>query len=326
MENRDLYGRKATLTVSRTEFAGNNVSAYRPASTIDLSDMHFKFRTAQQDVESPNNCTIRIYNLAQGTVDSITKFEYDRVVLQAGYAAGAFGVIFDGTIKQFKIGRENATDTYLDLLCADGDLAYNFAIVNKTLAAGSSPADRVKAAIDSMAQKGAAPGHQMSYTGGVLPRGKVLFGMARALLRQEAESQLASWSIDNGRINIIPLKGFKPGEAVVLTAQTGLIGLPEQTLDGVRAQSLLNPRIEVASLFKIDNASINRIQQQNGSTLPAPAFNTYAGIQNLAHVAADGLYRAFVVEHEGDTRGVAWYSHLVGLAVNPVSMEVRGYV
>ncbi|MGC8165472.1 hypothetical protein ACP3WT_28400, partial [Salmonella enterica] len=61
--------------------------------------------------------------------------EFTRIVLQAGYA-GNYGIIFDGSVKQVRRGRENQTDTYLDITAADGDSAYNFAVVNTSLAAG----------------------------------------------------------------------------------------------------------------------------------------------------------------------------------------------
>lgn len=319
MAGQTQFGRKATLLVSRFEQADGG-----PGSTIDLSQLHFRFRTAQQDVESPNNCTIRVFNLSEDTVQRITKEEYSRVILQAGYEDSGAGTIFDGTIKQFKKGRENATDTYLDILAADGDLAYNFATVNMTLAAGSNPGQRITAVLGEMAKKGVNRGDIMAFTGGVLPRGKVLFGMARALLRQETQTQGATWNIENGRINVTPLEGYRPGEAVVLSSLTGLVGLPEQTNEGVHAKCLLNPRLGVGSLVRIDNKSVNQLLQQNPNAAPI-AFNQYAGLQLLASVATDGLYRLYVVEHEGDTRGQAWHSHLIGLSVNPATKQVKPY-
>ena len=301
------FMRKATLVISEGEKA------------LDLSSMHFTFRTAQQDVESPNNCAIRIYNLSEQTVKR-AMVEFSQVTLQAGYE-DALGVIFQGTIKQFRVGRENATDTYLDILAADGDLAYNQSVVAKTLAANSTPSQRVQAAIEAMGNHGVTAGQSMQFTGGILPRGKVLFGMARALLRQEVQSQGATWSINNGKVDILPLTGYKPGTAVVLNSTTGLIGRPEQTIDGLKARCLINPRLVIGGLIQIDNKTINQTVQQNPNAAPIP-FNQYTGLQNLATVAADGLYRLYVVEHVGDTRGTDWYSDLVGLAINPVTSRV----
>lgn len=308
------FGRKASLMVMRPDSKGNNPSAYVPGSVLDLSQMHFQFSTQNQDEEGPSNCSIRVFNLKEDTQKAIIKFDYSRVILQAGYE-GSFGVIFDGTIKQFRTGRLSATDTYLDILAADGDIGYNFGVVNTTLAAGSTSGQRVAAAVDAMSQHGITLGADLSESGGVLPRGKVLFGMARMTVRTEAESRGCTWSIQNGKVQIIPLDGYLPGEAVKLTAQTGLIGLPRQTQAGIEAQCLLNPKIVVGGRVQIDNKSINQLMQQNGKADPVP-YNSWAALQFLATTNDDGFYRVYVAEHEGDTRGQAWYTNLVCLRVN----------
>lgn len=321
------FGRRASLIVTRAAVQGNNPSAFVAASTIDLSQMHFRFRTAQQDVESPNNCTVRVWNLRPETVEAMVKYEYNRLIVQAGYGQTGFGVVFDGTIKQYRVGKENATDTYVDILAADGDFAYNWAVVNRTLKSGWTQGQAIDAAAAAMQDKGVNPGYidKEGLLGGTVPnpRGKVMFGLARQFLRSSARSCGATWSIDNGQLNVVPLEGFKPGEAVVLSAQTGLIGRVEQTNTGMEATCLLNPRIEIATLVQIDNRSINRLINSS-SNLHGVPFNQNAGFpQLLASEAADGLYRVFVAEHEGDTRGGPWYTHLTCLAVNPITKKVE---
>lgn len=308
------YRRRGTLVVSKSN--GDQ-------DALDLSEVHFRFSTSAQDVESPANAEIRLYNLSDSTIQ-LVRTEFDTVTLQAGYDAN-YGVIFRGTIKQFRTGRETPTDRYLDLLAADGDLAYNFATISKTLAAGWTHVQAMKEAANAMAAKGVSLGYidEGGLLGGTVPnpRGKVLFGLPRVIMRQSAASVNASWSIENGRVNVVPLESYKPGEVVVLNAQTGLIGLPEQTVDGVRVRCLLNPRITTGSLVQIDNRSVNQTLQANPNAAPIP-YNQWAGLQQLATVAADGLYRVFVVEHEGDMRGQAWYSNLICLAVNPATKKV----
>lgn len=296
------FGRRATLMVVEGEQA------------LDLSGLRFRFQVKTMDVESPNNAFIRVYNLSQDTIQKI-KGEFSRVVLQAGYEK-TFGVIFDGTIKQFRIGRENGTDSYLDILAADGDVAYNFSMVNSTLAAGSSSVDRINVAVAAMQQNGVT-GSQvlLPNTGGVLPRGKVLFGMARALLRDEVNSQGATWSINKGQVQVIPRKTYLPGDLVVLNGQTGLIGRPEQTVDGVRARCLINPNITLGGRVKIDNQAINTTLQKDPKAAPVP-YDQWAGLQLLANIATDGVYRVYVIEYEGDTRGPAWFCDLVLLDID----------
>lgn len=288
---------------------------------IDLSEMRFVFQTSNADTQSPSNVSIRVYNLSEKTAASV-RSEYNRVVLQAGCENSSYGVIFDGTIKQFRKGRESAVDTYLDILAADGDIGYNFGICSESIEAksnGVTPNKVVTAAVKAM---GLQEGNLMEFTGGVLPRGKVLFGMGRDILKNVANSQGATWSIQSGRVQITPLTGYLPGEAVGLNSLTGMIGIPEQTEEGIKVRCLLNPKLRIGGLVKLNSADINQLFKQNPNAAPIP-FNQWTGIQNLATVTNDGIYRLYVVEHFGDTRGSQWYSDLICLAVDPSSKKVE---
>ena len=304
-----LWGRKASLVL------------YEGAQGLDLSNLHFRFSTSQQDVESPSNCSIRVYNLSESTVKQI-RGEFSKVVLQAGYDAG-FGVVFRGEIKQFRIGKENATDTYLDILAADGDSGYNFGVVNTTLAAGSTQ-EQVRTAI-----VGAMPGLQVApssaaVTGGIpILRPKVLFGMARAFARDHAATHGQTWSIRDGQVYFTPLRGYEAGAVVVLNARSGLVGLPESTQDGIKLRCLLDPRMVPGCRVRIDNASLNQTVQRDPNGAPV-AYNQYKGLQFFASTSADGTYRVFVAEHRGDTRGQEWYTDLICLSMDSSTQKVVG--
>lgn len=295
------------------------------SQTIDLSAFRYTFHVAQAETESPNNAVIRVYNLKPETVARI-KAEFARVVLQAGYKNGPAGIIFSGEIRQFGSGREDAKNTYIDLLAADGDSGYNYGFVKQSYASGTTHEDMVESAIATMGPYGVNQG-QLNYegTGGVLPRGKVLFGLARARLRGLTKQVGASWNISGGKVNVTALDGYVPGTAVVLNSATGLIGRVEQTVDGMKAVCLINPRITPGCLLQIDNKSINTTAAQTplaGPGSPQIPFDSYKGLQRFASIAADGVYRVYVVEHEGDSRGNEWYSNIIGLSVNPVTKEV----
>lgn len=170
----------------------------------------------------------------------------------------------------------------------------------------------------------------MQFSGGILPRGKVLFGMWRDSLRDEVRTQNASWSIQDGKVNVIPLDGFLPGEVLVVNSQTGMVGIPEQTDQGIRVRVLLNPRVRIGAALKLNNKDINQINKTvaNGTTLTFPGqvpFNQYSGISYPASINADGLYRVFVAEHAGDTRGNEWYTDITCLSIDPSSETVAPY-
>lgn len=335
MSDERQFIRRASLVVLKQATSGGDnydsrMTAVLPKA-LDLSEMHFQFSTVNWDEQGPDNCSIRVWNLSEQTVQEIVKHDYTQVILQAGYGA-AFGIIFKGDIKQFRIGKASAKDSYLDILAADGDLAYNFAVANTTLSAGQNNRAGLRKAInETMGQYGVTllegQGQDEDATGGIVEglRGKVLFGMARAYLEDMAATQGATWSIQDGKIQMIPLTGYLPGEAVVLTAATGLIGVPEQTQSGIIARCLINPKIRIGGRVQIDNKSINQnLSQENVPGFQVP-FNQWAAVQNFASVTADGMYRVYGCEAEGDTRGQAWYQELTLLAIDSSSRNVKPY-
>jgi hypothetical protein len=262
---------------------------------------------------TPNVADIRVYNLDEKTALQIRK-EFTRVTLQAGYE-GNFGVIFQGNIKQVIIGRESATDTFIDIVAGDGDRAYNFAIINATLAKGSTQTDQINAAATAMGPKGVTAGHLGEQSTQQLPRGKVMYGNARGYLRDVAQNSQSSWSIQDEKITFVKKKSYLPGERVVLTSKTGMIGTPQQTNEGVNVKCLLNPNIKIASRVQIDNASIARFKinlsiPNSAANIPAP-------------LTADGVYYVLVVEHTGDTRGIEWYSNLICLNIDVTTNPIN---
>lgn len=297
----------------------------KDGQALDLSAFRFTFQTTQADLASPNNCVIRVFNLSDDTMSTI-QGEYSDVVLQAGYESGSqFGIVFRGTVRQYKISKEGV-DTFLDILAADSELGYNNAIVSTSLAAGATTQQRLDAIVEGfkkydidMGFNGIKPGDALA-----LSRGKVMFGLARTALNSLTATVGTTWNIQNGKVNVIALDGYLPGEQVVLTRDTGLIGRPEQTAEGIRCRCLLNPRLAPGNLVKIDNKSINRTSQGIGNPYSL-AYNSNKQAMFLPDVTTDGVYRIFVVEHQGDSRGAPWYSELTCLTANTITLKVKPY-
>lgn len=313
----DQYLRKIQLVVYDTELNG-----------LDLSELRIKFSVKRSDTMTPNTADIRVYNLSKETALSLLinlsptpgKPNRGGVLLQAGYDAN-YGVIFKGNIKQIIIGKENATDSFVDIVAGDGDRAYNFAVVNATLAAGATQMDQVKASAAVTSPKGVTLGHIGEMPPSKLPRGKVMYGNARNYLRDIAQSTNKSWSIQDEKITFVPNKSFLPGERVVLRSNTGLIGTPQQTNEGVNVKCLLNPLLKIGGRIEIADALINDFKIN--LTVPNSAANI------APPLTADGVYYLLVVEHTGDTRGIDWYSSLIcinmDITTNPINSVQVGY-
>jgi len=286
------------------------------SSALDLSNLRFAFVIRRGDIQTPNTADIRVYNSSNATSNRIMQFspqaEFTRVVIQAGYE-GNYGVIFDGQIKQVRHGRESQTDTYLDITAADGDSAYNYSTLSMSLAAGStSPANQVEAMLAGMAQHNVQAGYSPDLSTNPLPRGKAIYGMTRDELRKIAKNTQTSWSIQDGKLDLIPITAYKPGDIPVLTYQTGMVGLPEQTQNGIKIKTLLNPNIKVGQAVKIDNASIQKYRYN--MAINQQAQNETDALYNKTN--DDGLYYVMIADHSGDTRGNDWYTDLTCLAID----------
>lgn len=276
-------------------------------SGLDLSSLQIQFTVRQWELSTPSNAQIRIFNLSKVTAEKLAK-EFTRVVIQAGYE-GLFGTIFEGQVIQYRRGRTSPVDTYVDITAADGDPWHNFAVVNQTLAAGSKPEDQLRALITASGTEGVTAGYTEPGKAPALPRGKVLYGMVRDHMRDLGENTGCVWNIRNGKLNVYSRGAYLPNEAVVLTSDTGMIGLPTQTPDGIMVRCLLNPLLQAGGRIKLDNESIQRAARN-------PAYAGEASYSLIPKVDSDGTYIILAVDHHGDTRGNPWYSEVACQALD----------
>ncbi|WP_151898915.1 phage protein [Nitrosospira lacus] len=283
------YIRKASLIIG----AGSDA--------LDLSKMQFTFNVQAAVISTPTTAFIRVFNLSGKTARRVTE-EGELIILSAGYG-GNFNTIFQGQITQARIGRENGTDTYLDITAADGDQIYNFAVVNFSVAAGSNAIGRLR----MLATAAGMPEGtiQAPENGPKLSRGVVYFGLVRDCLRQECASIGTNWSINDGKLDVIAEGGYKEGEIPVITSATGMIGVPEQNGLGISFKCLLNPHLRKDERVQIDNALIRQFGYTTSNLEIAKQF---ASIPTLT---TDGIYKILYVNHYGDTRGNDWYSDVV---------------
>jgi hypothetical protein len=136
--------------------------------------------------------------------------------------------------------------------------------------------------------------------------------MTRDELRQFAYDNNCKWSMQDGKLLLVPFTSYKPHEAVLLSSNTGLIGVPEQQIDGIHMRTLINPLIKIGQLVQLDNSvTINTLRL--GLDRTSIGSNQY--VSNLIKTNPKGLYYVMVANHQGDTRGQAWWSDLTCLSV-----------
>lgn len=286
----------------------------KEGGALELGELRVAFTVKVSEQETPNSASIRVYNLSEATAGRIRK-EFTRVILQAGYQ-GNCSVIFDGNITKVALGQEGGpgagknggegegVDTCLEISAGDGDRAYNYALVNTSLAAGSTPDDHVRACMKAFSAKGIEPGYIPLLPGQKLPRGKVMYGMARAYMRDTARRTGTAWSFPEG-----------------------------QDADGARQR--LPPR-RGRGAFRRNRAHRHAQGQRQGHrdqvpAQPSPAHRRArparqrgrgrlkAGAGREPRDVHDGLYRILSITFSGDTRGTDWYATLSCVGIDDTS-------
>jgi hypothetical protein len=314
--------------------------------TWDFANFRVKFEVRRGDMQTPNSCDVRIYNASGNTADKLSAVplispdnsEFTTLEVSAGYGPpldaegnqvpgtdpGNSARIFSGSIVQVRAGRESQLDTYIDITAADGDHAYNFATINASRASRDpgGVAALLLNALKTFGIQGAASVpdfNQPQFTGTPLPvtRGRTFYGSVKDELRDFAENNNLVYSLQDSTLQFIAMNALETETAIVVGAGTGMIGTPEQTPNGLIIRTLLNPAIKACSLIKLD-ATVNRYRFPLDYT--SSASNLLTAMQNK--ISDSGLYYVMYVEHEGDTRGQAWYTTATCLAVDAHLVDI----
>ncbi|MCJ2069389.1 hypothetical protein MKK75_11400 [Methylobacterium sp. J-030] len=282
-----------------------NITLGKSGLSLDLSQFRVRFVVKSYESQTPQHVEAYIYNLSRQTEQKISK-EFDNVKIEAGYQ-DVHGLIFDGDLMQKRAGRENPVDTYLAILARSGYKGNGYAVVNTALEKGHTKRDVVDACMKAFAEHGLRPGYITDLGPSKAIRGTTLHGMARDAMRTLCQGANATFNFENGKVNVRKNGEFKPGSTIKLNSQTGMIGRPEATIDGVIVRMLMEPNCQIGTKLQIDEASIN--QAAYSPVTMAEGSNRL--LDQI--VATDGIYQAISVDHFGDTHGLDWYTEAVCL-------------
>jgi hypothetical protein len=238
--------------------------------------MRVDFKVKRTTRRDPGRATVNLYNLdtvSRGIIEATGV----SLILRAGYGLIPF-LLFSGDVS--KRGRKTTRkgpDIITTIEGGDGellhqdiafDIAYTGPIDNQTIllqilaamATGLAPAD---------------PLLPMVY-----PQGAVFYGSAADALDTLCGDVGQEWSIQDGLLQILHPSSTRKDGAVLLTSETGLVGIPTKTDKGLNLVSLLNGNIKPGSLVSVGSL-------------------TYTGFA-----------KAKKVEHVGDTHGKVFHTKI----------------
>ncbi len=295
-----------------------------------MSGLHCTFEVHKRRSEGASYAIVKIYNLAMETERLIIN-DGDRVIIEAGYEGtmgpdrendrlrtpgfmaekktekenrtttdGQYGVIFDGQVVYPTRDRETNADYVLTLSCIDGNQPLNFNYLQMSVNKGLNQ----RQIFDTVCSGGSVRTSWGHVTDGLsqqkLPRGKVFFGRAFDYIDDICRGNNALYFFEGDQVNLYKLTDVSKDEALVVDPYTGLIGVPQQTTNGLNFRMLLNPSIKLFTKVQLKSTEI----KEQTLTVGQPQLP----------LDEDWIYQAIEVTHIGDTRGNDWYTDVVGLS------------
>ncbi|WP_454691123.1 phage protein [Achromobacter aloeverae] len=242
--------------------------------------MRITFEIEKSAEEDPNDSKIRVYNLATATRKAMEQPDL-RCLLYAGYAEEGGPLLMMAGAVTFGYTFFDGPDVVTELSVKDGYVE----IRDTAVSLGYGPGAQASVIIRDIARQMGLP---LVMAADVPDRrwehGFSFYGAARAALHKVVQGTSLEWSIQNQQLQVIPRRGTTRRQAVVLAADTGLIGYPERTReaarekakvkdqrtgdsvnlvsakpqrDGWRVTSLLLPQINPGDLVKLESRSVS---------------------------------------------------------------------
>lgn len=277
-----------------------------------VENLRVQFEVGKTIESAPNIAVIRIFNLHPDN-EAKVKNEFDEVLLNAGYE-GAMRMVFRGNIKHVYRYRDG-NDYITEIEAGDGDKDFRKAVMNETLGAGTTTAQLVDRAVGTFKGVGDTTKGHVQVSNRSRLRGKVISGNTRDVLGDVARESGANWSIQDGQLVMVSTNDVLPGEAIVIRADTGMLGAPEINDKGIAVKCLLNPALRVNGAIKLDNNGIKakRVKAQalitkreRQETNPPLGRET----DQIVRLDPDGIYKVLKLTHKGDTRDGEWVSQI----------------
>jgi len=271
--------------------------------TLNLDDLQTEFQVHLNAIQHPDYAYVRITNLSDDTSNQIFQ-PGASFRIEAGYHEGPYGQIFQGEVKEQRRGKLNGTDKYHDFLAVSSGVGYTYGHVSETLPAGTKLKDIAQKAIQAMGQHGVTAGQLGDFGDKEFKRGVTLNAPAHDILRWVAETANMAWYIEHGKVNMVKNGESLSGGGGVISPDTGLIGVPEQTLTGVNIRVLIDPRIKLKQMITLKSSVTESIQ----TSLSGPYISK---APLLTGISADGQYRVERIDHNGSVLGQEWYTTLI---------------
>lgn len=261
------------------------------------------FEIEKNTQEEPNFHTIRVLNLKPERRKEFEQADM-RVRLYAGYAEedGALLLAAGAVVDAYSF--HDGPDWITELRVADGYIEIRDTAVSLGYQGGVSSATILR---DVARQMGLPLLLGADVPERTWANGFSFYGPARNALHKVVSGAGAEWSIQNQELQVIAKKGVTRRQAIVLAADSGLIGYPQRTHENAREKATVTDKTTGK-----DARLVSAQQQRHGwrvTSLLLPTVNP-GDLVKMESKSVEGFWRVESLRHVGDSHGGDWQTEL----------------
>lgn len=217
-------------------------------------ELDISFKVERDDSGTPNKAECSIFNLNE---DSLSWLNRDELTVRifAGYRGlrderteDDYKLLFQGDMFDFEVDPDK-TDVKTTILCGDGQKKFQNATVSKSFRGGDV------SFVDMIKETGKKLGETVDIKGAIkdVKAGEFsLAGSASKVMDGLTKSTDSSWSVQSGRVEVVPAGEPRTRTAKVLKASTGLEKV-KATDSGFKLYSMLYPELVPRDLVSVES-------------------------------------------------------------------------
>lgn len=260
------------------------------ANTVTLSGLRIRAEIQQFGGDAMPQVQLLVYGLPASMINQLTTIGpinsavlyHNSVLIAVGDVGSALTAIYNGTIWQAWGDYNQIPDTALNI-SAVGGLAASLKPVGASSYPGNADVGTIMQSLAALAGLNFANhGVSAQLANPYFP------GTAIAQIRECAQAANIYFAIDNGALEIWPKGGSRAtSTAPVISPQTGMVGYPTFSSNGLMVTTTFNPSIVIGGQFQVQSSI----------------------------TAACGTYIAVQISHslESITPGGQWFTHILGV-------------
>lgn len=238
------WKRRVRLTIS-----GSGGGAVFEGSQAPEDGFKIDFTVSKTLGSKQNSGSVTIWNLTKSNREKLGE-EFTKLKLEVGYGDNAYAVLVEADIRDVEHDK-SSPDISSQMTFGDGDKGVTKGAVSKTFKAGTKPKEVMQYLVKNM------PGLEMGKVKGLddLPAYKrpvTVYGWAAPNMDKVGRERKLYWNIDKNKVNIVK-NDEHLGQCAVISKETGMIGVPQETDKGIKVKALIEADVVPGFMIKVES-------------------------------------------------------------------------